>query len=120
MKVLVSEEMRFFEEAFIALRTVVIAVLNVVSLLMINQIHFLEKLFLADIAAELWLLQVHLTVSEEPPCGLKHLSAVWTFLLGSFRSFRLWVCRVTVFVLYKALRAVELQVAFATNFSAVN
>lgn len=55
MEILVTEKMRFFEEALFTLRAVVIAILNVVSLFVIYEIHFLKELFLTDFAAKLWL-----------------------------------------------------------------
>lgn len=64
MEILVSQEMRFLEEALITLRAIVASVLNVVSLLMIHQIHFLEKLLLTDFTAKLRLLQMHFAMSE--------------------------------------------------------
>lgn len=56
VEILMTEEVRFLKEAFITLRAVVVAILNVVSLLVIHQIHFLEEFFLTDFAAKLRLL----------------------------------------------------------------
>lgn len=88
---------------------------------MVHKVHFLKELLLANLATELWLLQVHLAMREEAAGGLKHLATVWTFLLGSFRTF--WLCvgwRVTIFMLHEALSVLKLQVAFAANLSSVD
>lgn len=96
-----TEEMGLFKEALITLGAVVVAVLNIMSFFMIDQIHFLEEFFRADLksgmregsstkltysylATEFWLFQVHLAVGEETSSGLENLSAIGTGFIGNF------------------------------------
>lgn len=122
VEVLVAQQVGFLEEAFITLRAVVVAVLDVVRLLVVHQVHLLEELFLADLAAELRLLQVHLPMGEQAAGRLQHLSAVGAFLFRRLCRLRLQSGRgrVTTFVLQEALQALKLDVALAADLPAVH
>lgn len=120
MKVLVTQQMRLFEEALITLIAVEAAVLNVVSLLVIEKVDLLKELLLADFTAEFRLFRVHFTVREKATGGLQHLSAYITFLLGGLRQFRLYEVRMTRLVLEKRFDVLELHVTLSTELQAMH
>lgn len=93
--------MGLFKEAFITLRAVVVAVLNVMSFFVVEKVNFLEEFFRADLkgeireslrvkltysylATEFWLFKVHLAVGEKTTRGLEDLPAVGARLVGNF------------------------------------
>jgi hypothetical protein len=140
VEVLVAEEMRLLEEALITLRAVVVAVLDVVSLLVVEEVDLLKELFGADLegawvsvnppeigptthlTTELWLFQVHLPVGEQTARRLQDLPAVRTRFIAALPRLHLRNRRldVTTLVLLKQFDSLKLQVAFAANLKAVN